>query len=491
MPFTISRAAITRCRVVYLGPPGAGKATSLRYVYANINPLRKGELRQRQRGRDQILELSFDVRIRSAVARVSLATVTGAVSDPQVFVDLLEGVHGVVIVADSSPASFGANLRALQFVEQALGLLGRRLSAVPHVLQYNKRDLHEALPIAELDDALNRYSAPSFASVATEGREVEDALVAVTASVIDTTEGAEIAGAAVARTSPAGGPDLSPLEQAERSQLKNRIQRQRRREELDKAMSMAEHFLAQDDMAECLRWARKALQHDPDHGRARDLFERAKAKIDELVERLYDDAVAARDAGDLAGAAERAEHALELHPHHRGFELLLAEIRKLTERPRLEAPRRTGPVAPVAAPPATPAAMPAAAAPAPPPRPADDPATRHKAEVVALIRESEEHLKQGDPRAALEVIARLEERASHMQGGARDLLGALEQRRRVVYEGLRTRARQRAEVGDYDRALEDLTLVLEHDPHNAETLALVDQVGTAIITRAARERGSG
>lgn len=486
MPLSISRAAITRCRVVYLGPPGAGKATSLRYVYANINPLRKGELRQRQRGRDQILELSFDVRIRSAVARVSLATVTGPVSDPQVFVDLLEGVNGVVIVADSSPQAFGSNLRALQFVEQALGLLGRRLSAVPHVLQYNKRDLDEALPIAELDDALNRYSAPSFASVATEGREVEDALVAVTANVIDTTEGAE-ASAGAARPAGVPGPELSPLEQAERTQLKSRLQRQRRKDEIDKAMSMAEHFLAQDDMAECLRWARKALQHDPDHARARDLFERAKAKLDELVERLYDDAIAARDCGDLAGAAERAEHALELHPHHRGFELLLAEIRKLTERPRIEAPRRTGPVTSV-----TPAARPAPPPPAPAPAPpADDPATRHKVEVVALIRESEEHLKRGDPRAALEVIARLEDHAARMPGGARDLLGALEQRRRVVYEGLRTRAKQRAEVGDYERALEDLTLVLEHDPHNGETLTLVDQVGTAIISRAATERGSG
>ncbi len=484
MPLSISRAAITRCRVVYLGPPGAGKATSLRYVYANINPLRKGELRQRARGRDQILELSFDVRIRSAVARVSLATVTGPVSDPQVFVDLLEGVHGVVIVADSQPQAFGSNLRALQFVEQALGLLGRRLSAVPHVLQYNKRDLHDVLPIAELDDALNRYGVASFATVATEGREVEDALVALTASVIDTTESAERGGASAARATPASGPELSPLEQAERSQLRSRLQRQRRKDEIDKAVSMAEHFLAQDDMAECLRWARKALHHDPDHARARDLFERAKAKLDELVERLYADAIAARDAGDLAGAAERAEHALELHPHHRGFELLLAEIRKLTERPRLEAPRRTGPVTPVAAPPPAPAPPP----PAPPP---EDPATRHKEEVVALIRESEELLKQGDPRAALEVIARLEERASRLPGGSRDLLGALEQRRRVVYEGLRARARQRADVGDYERALEDLTLVLEHDPHNSETLALVDQVGTAIITRAGSGRGSG
>lgn len=486
MPLSISRAAITRCRVVYLGPPGAGKATSLRYVYANINPLRKGELRQRARGRDQILELSFDVRIRSAVARVSLATVTGPVSDPQVFVDLLEGVQGVMIVADSQPQAFGSNLRALQFVEQALGLLGRRLSAVPHVLQYNKRDLHDVLPIAELDDALNRYSAPSFATVATEGREVEDALVALTASVIDTTEGAE-GGAAAARAAPASAPELSPLEQAERSQLKSRIQRQRRKDEIDKAISMAEHFVAQDDMAECLRWARKALQHDPDHTRARDLFEHAKARLDELVERLYDDAIAARDAGDLAGAAERAEHALELHPHHRGFELLLAEIRKLTERPRLETPRRTAPVTPVAAPAPAPPAPPAP--PAAPPR--EDPATRHKAEVVALIRESEELLKQGDPRAALEVIARLEERATRMPDGSRELLGALEQRRRVVYEGLRARARQRADVGDYERALEDLTLVLEHDPHNSETLALVDQVGTAIITRAASGRGSG
>lgn len=480
MSFLISRAPVTRCRVVYFGPPGAGKATSLRYVYANINPLRKGELRQRARGRDQILELSFDVRIRSAVARVSLATVTGPISDPQACVDILEGVHGLVLVADSSPSAFGANLRSLQIVEQALGVTRRRLAAIPHVHQYNKRDLSDALPIAELDDALNRYSVPSYATVATEGRDVEDALVAVTASIIDTTSQEKPSGAGTGPGRDAQ-PDLTPLERAERQNLKQRLLRQRRREELDKALDLAERFLKQEDLGECLRWARKALEQDPEHTRARELYERAKAKLDELVERLYDDAVAARDQGDLAGAAERAEHALELHPHHRGFELLLGEIRALTRK----ALTTGAPSAAAATPPPRPAPPPAVAS-TPPPEPArDDEHDEHKAEVVALIRQSEELLRRAEHRGALEILARLEASATGLGASAPGLVAALEQRRRAVLEGLKQRARKRLEAGDYERALEDLTLLLEHDSHDAQALALVDQVGTAIIARAA------
>ncbi len=480
MSFLISRAPITRCRVVYFGPPGAGKATSLRYVYANINPLRKGELRQRARGRDQILELSFDVRIRSSVARVSLATVSGPVTDPQIFVEVLEGVHGLVLVADSSPTAFGANLRSLQLVEQALGVTRRRLASIPHVHQYNKRDLDDALPIAELDDALNRYAVPSFATVATEGRDVEDALVSVTAGIIDTSSQDRAGGA----TEPPGResqPELTPLERAERQNLKQRLARQRRREEIDKALELASRFFEQDDLTECLRWARKALEHDPEHTRARDLYDRAKAKLDELVERLYDDAVAARDDGDLAGAAERAEHALELHPHHRGFELLLSEVRALTRR----AIGAGAPESAAAVVVSTPARAVASASRAEPTRDSEAEQDEHKAEVVALIRQSEDLLRRAEHRGALEILAQLEARADRLGASARGLVAALEQRRRAVFEALKQRARSRLTAGDYDRALEDLTLLLEHDAQDAQALALVDQVGTAIIARAA------
>ncbi len=480
MSFLISRAPITRCRVVYFGPPGAGKATSLRYIYANINPLRKGELRQRTRGRDQILELSFDVRIRSSVARVSLATVSGPVSDPQILVEVLEGVHGLVLVADSSPTAFGANLRSLQLVEQALGVTRRRLAAIPHVHQYNKRDLADALPIAELDDALNRYAVPSFATVATEGRDVEDALVSVTAGIIDTSN-QERGGGTPEPPPRESQPELTPLERAERQNLKQRLARQRRREEVDKALDLASRFFEQDDLTECLRWARKALEHDPEHTRARDLYDRAKAKLDELVERLYDDAVAARDAGDRAGEAERAEHALELHPHHRGFELLLGEVHALTRRAVGAGTSETA-VAVVASSPAPAITGATHVELAPPVTNEHD---EHKAEVVALIRQSEELVRRAEHRGALEILARLEARADGLGANARGLVAALQQRRRAVFEALKQRARSRLAAGDYDRALEDLTLLLEHDAQDAQALALVDQVGTAIIARAA------
>jgi hypothetical protein len=53
------------------------------------------------------------------------------------------------------------------------------------VIQYNKRDLADALPIEELERLNNRHNAPSFGSVAMSGEGVYEALEAVTRAVLD------------------------------------------------------------------------------------------------------------------------------------------------------------------------------------------------------------------------------------------------------------------------------------------------------------------
>src|SRR4029077_18121725 len=61
----------------------------------------------------------------------------------------------------------------------------KTLSEVPHVIQYNKRDLYDVTPIDELERTLNRFSAPSFATTATGGEGVYESLEAITRAVME------------------------------------------------------------------------------------------------------------------------------------------------------------------------------------------------------------------------------------------------------------------------------------------------------------------
>jgi hypothetical protein len=55
---------------------------------------------------------------------------------------------------------------------------------MPMVLQYNKRDLPNTLPVAEMDKEVNKLQAPTFESVATTGLGVEETLKGITQLVL-------------------------------------------------------------------------------------------------------------------------------------------------------------------------------------------------------------------------------------------------------------------------------------------------------------------
>ncbi len=98
---------------------------------------------------------------------------------------MLTGADGVVLVYDSQAARSDANLETLDNLRDNLAAHGRQVSEMPHVVQYNKRDLFDVLPIDELERQLNRAGAPSFATTATTGEGVYESLEAITRAVLD------------------------------------------------------------------------------------------------------------------------------------------------------------------------------------------------------------------------------------------------------------------------------------------------------------------
>jgi signal recognition particle receptor subunit beta len=64
-------------------------------------------------------------------------------------------VDGVVFVADSQAERAEANLESMQNLYDNMAAYGYDLTRMPFVIQYNKRDLPNAAPMADLQAMLN------------------------------------------------------------------------------------------------------------------------------------------------------------------------------------------------------------------------------------------------------------------------------------------------------------------------------------------------
>ena len=88
---------------------------------------------------------------------------------------VLQGVDGVVFVADSSPDREEANLLSRDDLVANLETSGsKRLAELPHVYQWNKRDVPRALAVSTLRRMLNPEGAESGEAVAVDGLGVWD-----------------------------------------------------------------------------------------------------------------------------------------------------------------------------------------------------------------------------------------------------------------------------------------------------------------------------
>ncbi len=176
-------------KVVYYGPGLGGKTTSLQFIHATAKPEHRGKMVSLATPVDRTLYFDFlPIRVpsvRGMSVRLQLFTVPGQVYYNATRKLVLTGADGLVMVFDSQRARHDANLESLENVNENLRAHGRELAEVPHVIQYNKRDLYDVAPIDELEQQLNRLSAPSFATTATNGEGIYVALESITRAVLE------------------------------------------------------------------------------------------------------------------------------------------------------------------------------------------------------------------------------------------------------------------------------------------------------------------
>src|SRR6202043_186592 len=114
--------------------------------------------------------------VRGFRTRFHLYTVPG-----QVFYEasrrlILKGADGVVFVADSQEERLDANLETLDNLREHLKDHKLDFNVIPYVLQLNKRDLPNILPVEELTKQLTVKGEPAIEAVAVTGQGVFDTL---------------------------------------------------------------------------------------------------------------------------------------------------------------------------------------------------------------------------------------------------------------------------------------------------------------------------
>lgn len=174
-------------KIVYYGPGLSGKTTNIEMVHKMLRPEQRGRLISLPTETDRTLFFDFLPielgQIKGFKVRFHLYTVPGQVFYNATRRLVLQGVDGVVFVADSQREMINGDMESLKNLMDNLSSYGKKLEELPFVLQYNKRDLRNAAPVAELDAALNFVHVPTFEAVARTGKGVTETLVGISRMV--------------------------------------------------------------------------------------------------------------------------------------------------------------------------------------------------------------------------------------------------------------------------------------------------------------------
>ena len=167
-------------KIVYYGPAISGKTTNLQFIHGHMKPDQRGKMVSLATNEDRTLFFDFLPieleSVRGFKTRFHLYTVPGQVYYGATRRAVLTGADGVVFVADSHADRMEDNLTSLKDLEDNLRYYGKKIETVPLIIQYNKRDLPNVLPVEELNQKINRMNCPFFETVAVMGKGVFESL---------------------------------------------------------------------------------------------------------------------------------------------------------------------------------------------------------------------------------------------------------------------------------------------------------------------------
>jgi len=170
-------------KLVYYGPALSGKTTNLQSLHLLVDSTSRGRLMTLETRDDRtlffdMLPLTFRSD-KDLSLRIKLFTVPGQVIHGSTRRLVLQGADGIVFVADSQLAETANNAAAFLDLTENLKANGIKMSEMPLVIQFNKRDLPDVRTDAELIALARRGKEPVFPAIAATGKGVVETFMGI------------------------------------------------------------------------------------------------------------------------------------------------------------------------------------------------------------------------------------------------------------------------------------------------------------------------
>ncbi|MDD2883776.1 MAG: GTPase domain-containing protein [Dechloromonas sp.] len=161
-------------KLVYYGPAQSGKTTNLLRLHDQLAPAMKGELMTMETKDDRTLFfdlLPLGFRAPSGLLlKFRLFTVPGQVAHDGTRKAVLSRADGVVFVADAARNQESNNAESFRSLAENCARVGLDFEHLPLVVQFNKCDLPDAVPEAEIRERWASAPWPLIFSVAIHGQ---------------------------------------------------------------------------------------------------------------------------------------------------------------------------------------------------------------------------------------------------------------------------------------------------------------------------------
>ncbi len=177
------------CKIVYYGSGESGKTSNITYIHNTLDSAIRSDMTCLEGLNERTLFFDFLSislgNVKGFQTTFNLYTTPGQMEYNAARKIILNGVDGIVFVADSAPEKKEDNIISFNNMLQNLKEYNLQPETLPIVLQYNKRDLPACLSYDELEGDLNKYGFPGYEAVAIQGRGVFATLKAVSNAILE------------------------------------------------------------------------------------------------------------------------------------------------------------------------------------------------------------------------------------------------------------------------------------------------------------------
>ena len=184
MPLVDTVDRTLQIKIVYYGPGLSGKTTTMETLSQQMDKSRRGDLMVLDTTGDRTLFFDWmpvDLgKIRGFDVKIQLYTVPGQVRYNNTRKQVLSGVDGIVFVADSQEDFIEQNKFSFNNLRENLAEQSIDLEDLPVVIQFNKRDLPNAMTVEDLSKRLNLAHYQYTQTVASTGEGVVETLRLIT-----------------------------------------------------------------------------------------------------------------------------------------------------------------------------------------------------------------------------------------------------------------------------------------------------------------------